>query len=184
MGKEILSMAGLPRLVAVALAADFGSTLFNTVLPDGGLPAWIFSGRSLGASTNDYDVYVFDGNGSVVSASTDVQNGQNDPYELLPTLEVGQRVAVVKYSGADRFLHLDTGRGILEVSTPGAVHGHNASGATNAFSVAATWVRTPPAPFSGGQSTPSTLQLGWSATHVLQHRCSPPRRATSTSTGE
>ena len=58
----------------------------------------------------------------------------------------------MKTAGESRYLSLTTGRAILTFSTSGCVRGHNASGANNAFSVAATRVKTPPAPFVAGET--------------------------------
>ncbi len=128
---------------------DFGGATYNTVLPGGGFTRLdLFWADPLGASTNDYDVYVLNSSDQVVRISNNVQDGDDDPYESLPFLAVGERVVIVKNSGsADRFLSLMTLRGRLAISTPGSVRGHNASGASNAFSVAAIRVNAPPAPF-------------------------------------
>lgn len=127
---------------------DFGGLTYNTVLPGGGLTRLdLFWADPLGASTNDYDVYVLNSADQVVRSSTNVQDGDDDPYESLPFLGVGERVVIVKNSGADRFLSLMTLRGRLTISTPGSVRGHNASGAGNAFSVAAARVSKPPGAF-------------------------------------
>ena len=96
----------------------------------------LFWADPLGASTNDYDVYVLNSTGtSVVSSSTSRQNGSQDPYESISTLASGNRIVIVKYSGAGRFLHLETGRGRLVINTPGNTKGHAC--ATNSFCVAA-----------------------------------------------
>ena len=97
----------------------------------------LFWADPLGASTNDYDVYVLNSTGtSVVASSTTRQNGAQDPYENTATLVSGERIVIVKYSGAGRFLHLESGRGVLVINTPGNTKGHSC--ATNAFCVAAT----------------------------------------------
>src|SRR5262249_49219455 len=75
--------------------------------------------------------------------------------EFVGPLNAGERVVVVKFSGAARFLHVDTNRGRLAISTAGSTRGHNASGATNAFCVAATnALRSFPSAFSGGATNP------------------------------
>lgn len=134
---------------------DFGGTTVNPFAPGGGFRRVdLFWSDPLGHSTNDYDVYVLDAQGNVAALSTNVQNGNDDPIESIPSLGVGDRIVVVKYAGAGRFLHLSTGRGVLTVRTGGAVTGHNASAAPNAFSVGATWVKSPPQPFVGGPANP------------------------------
>jgi len=91
--------------------------------------------------------------------STNPQTGSQNPYETVSTLNVGERIVIVQRTGAAlRFLHLDTGRGRLTISTAGCVRGHNASGAANAFSVAASDVANSfPNPFSGGVTNPIEL---------------------------
>jgi len=108
----------------------------------------------LGASTNDYDLYVLDATGvTVVSASTTVQNGGQDPYEIVAPPNVGERVVVVLATGTNRFLHLDTIRGQLSVNTAGNITGHPT--ARNAFACSAVDVHTAyPNPFSGGAANP------------------------------
>ena len=138
---------------------DFGGgTTFNTVAPGGNnLRADLFWPDPLGLSANDYDLFVLDATGTaVVRMSTNPQTGTQDPYEFVNTLNVGERIVIVQRAGAAlRFLHLDTGRGRLTISTEGCVRGHNASGAANAFSVAATDVANSfPNPFSGGVTNP------------------------------
>ena len=113
----------------------------------------LFWADPLGGSTNDYDLYVVDSSGSVVSSSSNIQDGNDDPYEAIGSVAGGERLVVVKYSGESRFLHLSAGRSYLEFSTTGATRGHNASGAANALGVGAARVSSPPAPFSAVTST-------------------------------
>ena len=134
---------------------DFGGTTYNTVLAGVGFERLdLMWTDPLGHSTNDYDVYVLDSSGNVVRSSTNDQNGSADPYESIDSLNVGQRIVILKYSGVPRFLHLSTGRGHLTIATAGATYGHNASGAGNAFCVAAARVPSPAAPFVGGSTNP------------------------------
>ena len=126
---------------------DFGGTTYNTVLPGGFGRVDLFWADPVGASANDYDVYVLDSSGAVVRSSTNVQDGDDDPYESIPSLGVGERIVIVKASGEDRYLSLTTFRAVLAVSTAGSVRGHNASGAANAFSVAAVRTPSPTVPF-------------------------------------
>ncbi len=52
----------------------------------------------LGASNNDYDVYVLNAAGtSILRASDGFQNGTQDPYEAISTLNVGEKIAIVKF---------------------------------------------------------------------------------------
>jgi hypothetical protein len=65
----------------------------------------------------------------------------------------GERVVIVQYAGAARFLHLDTNRGQLTISTAGSTHGHATTTSPMSFSVAATPAAvpfeppTPPGPY-------------------------------------
>lgn len=92
----------------------------------------------LGGSGNDYDLYVLNAAGTaVVASSANVQSGTQDPYEDAGNCFTGERIVLVKKAAAaNRFLHLNTNRGVLTVSTAGVVYGHNAS--LNTISVAAT----------------------------------------------
>lgn len=92
----------------------------------------------LGGSSNDYDLYVLNAAGtSVVTASTNTQDGNDDPVEDVGNRTAGQRIVIVKKAAAAaRFLHLNTNRGRLAISTPGVIYGHN--GSLNSISVAAT----------------------------------------------
>ena len=134
---------------------DFGNaTLFNTATGFGG-GAFLFWADPLAASTNDYDLFVLDANGTtVLGASTTAQTGTQNPIEgLIGNLSPGLRVVVVKVSGDVRFLHLDTIGGQLQVNTAGQGRGHAA--ATNSFSVAAVDIAHAfPNPFAGGGQDP------------------------------
>lgn len=101
----------------------------------------------LGGSGNDYDLYVLNSTGTTVNASsTNVQSGTQDPLEDAGNRAVGERVVIVKKAAAaNRFLHLNTNRGVLTASTNGTVYGHNAG--LNTISVAAT--PSGPATFDG-----------------------------------
>ena len=136
---------------------DFGGSTFNTVLPNAIsslMRADLFWSDPLGSSTNDYDLYVIDSTGAVVRSSTNIQDGHGDPYEEVPIVQIGERLVIVKASGADRFLHLATYGGRLAFSSNGSIRGHNATIAENAFCVAASRVPSPSALFTGGSSNP------------------------------
>lgn len=133
---------------------SFGATAYDNVTQQGS-GVVLFWSDPLGASTNDYDLYVLDTTGAnVVSSSTTVQNGAQDPFEIIVNPpSVGQRVVVVKATGDPRFLHLDTLRGQLAIGTDGNIRGHTAT--TNAYAVAAVDVHTAyPGPFTGGAANP------------------------------
>ncbi len=141
---------------------SFGATSFDTIAAGGGSRRVdLFWADPLGGSSNDYDLFVLNSTGTtVLAASTNSQTGSQNPYEAIGppafTPAVGQRIVIVRANAAaNRFLHLDTGRARLAINTNGNVRGHNASGAANAFSVAATDVANSPASaFAGGATNP------------------------------
>ena len=111
-----------------------------------------------GASANDYDLYLLDASlTNVVAASTNVQDGTQDPFEILDSTasdDTGNRIVVVKFSGADRFLHVNSHRGQLAAATDGQIFGHPA--AEGAMAVAAVDVATAGGGvFTGGAANPT-----------------------------
>jgi subtilisin family serine protease len=101
----------------------------------------LFWSDPLGASTNDYDLYMLDSLGDIVYTSSNPQTGTQDPYEHIDDpaqYSDGYYLVVTLYSGTGRFLHLDFGRGVLDWATAGCIRGHNACDAPNSFTVAAT----------------------------------------------
>ncbi len=131
---------------------DFGGgTLFNTVSlqSSGGAGTYLKWSDPLGGSANDYDFYVLDSTGTtVISASTNIQSGTQDPLEIVAQPTTGRRLVVARKVGAaDRFLHINTNRGRLANSTSGVVHGHNSG--RNTQTTAASPARGPfPSAFS------------------------------------
>ena len=92
----------------------------------------------LGASTNDYDLYLLDKSiTEVVRASTTMQDGEQDPLEGFSGSDddVDRRLMVVRSSGEDRYIRLNAFRGELEHATAGQTFGHPA--AENTVGVAA-----------------------------------------------
>ncbi|QYG93327.1 tandem-95 repeat protein [Iamia sp. SCSIO 61187] len=111
----------------------------------------------LGGATNDYDLYVVNAAGTaIVDASTNTQDGNDDPVEIVGEVFEGERLIVTKYSGESRFLAVHTSRGRLAFATAGATFGHNAS--VDAISTAATpaagafTAGAPTGPFPGTHS--------------------------------
>jgi subtilisin-like proprotein convertase family protein len=109
-----------------------------------GVPAILQWNDALGHSGNDYDLYAVDGAGNVVAFSNDVQDGTQDAFEgfLVPFVSGGAKLAVVKFSGADRYFQITpfrglfaSGGGLTGFNTPGVTRGHSAVPA--AYSVAA-----------------------------------------------
>jgi hypothetical protein len=149
-------VAGTPVNGKGGFIHSFGSANYDTVTKPSSinLPTVLFWSDPLNASTNDYDLFVLDPTGtSIVDSSTTTQNGTQDPYEAINPPSAGELVVVVLASGTNRFLHLDTERGQLAVSTQGSTRGHDC--ATNAFNVAATDAKKSyPNPFTGGAFNP------------------------------
>ena len=123
---------------------SFGGPNFNSLTRDSG---WIslYWSDPLGGSANDYDLFLLNAAGTVViNASTDVQTGTQDPYEIVIPALAGERLVVVKKpSAAARMLHLNTNRGRLAIATAGQTHGHNSTTAPYSFGVAATPAQGP-----------------------------------------
>ena len=121
---------------------DFGGSNSNAIAALG-LALQLKWADPLGASANDYDLYLFDETlTELLANSTDTQEGGSDPYERVPlsAAEVGSRLVVVKASGEDRYLRLNTLRGRLEQATEGQIFGH--LGAKSAVTAAAVDART------------------------------------------
>ncbi len=140
---------GLPITAALGTLHNFsGGTLYN-ILTLGGRITLKWS-DPLGLSANDYDLYVTNaGATAIVAASTNVQDGNDNPYEDAGTRATGERIYILKKNAAaQRALHLNTNRGLLTFHTPGVIYGHNAAG--SAYTVAATPTSVP---FGGTAST-------------------------------
>ncbi|MEJ7655133.1 MAG: S8 family serine peptidase, partial [Chloroflexia bacterium] len=117
---------------------------FNRITLGGGGPVNLFWAEPLGGATSDYDLFILNAAGTaIVSSSTNVQNGTQDPAEqtppalMLPTTGSWSERA----SGSDRFLHVNTNRSRLQFPTSGSIRGHSI--AAEAYSVAATPVFPP-----------------------------------------
>ena len=96
-----------------------------------------------GRASSDYDLVLADaGLTRVLAASTNVQDGSQDPFEQIDsrfTDDTGARLLVIRRSGEDRFLHMNTIRGVLAIGTDGQTSGHAA--ARGAIGVAAVDAR-------------------------------------------
>ena len=152
---------------------SFGTGTFNTLFSSRGYtPVHLFWADPLRGSENDYDLFILDSTGSEVrSASNDFQNGVQDPFEFVGRVFDEERIVVVKSSGENRFLHLDTREGRLDVSTAGNVRGHDA--ASGAICVAAV---------RAGESFPHTFH-GAPKNSVEGFSSDGPRRVFFTSDG-
>lgn len=138
---------------------DFGDgNISNRVESSSPAVLGLFWSDPLGASNNDYDLFVLNSTlTTILDASTDFQNGDDDPVEIVNGAFTGERVVVWKSSDAlPRAIHLDNFGGQLAISTPGSTHGHSSSAA--AFGVAAVDVVTANrGPFTGGPTEPVEL---------------------------
>jgi hypothetical protein len=108
----------------------------------------------LGASCNDYDLFLMDSSLSNVPLdySINYQGCNADPYEQIGAPSAGDVIVVVLYDGSPRALHLATNRGQLAINTAGATFGHNAAG--SAITVAATPAQS--TIFTAGNQSPET----------------------------
>jgi hypothetical protein len=146
----------------------YGASTFNVITGTTGALILTWS-DPIGASVNDYDLYVLDSTAAHVAlASTYTQDasGPADPVEWLYTsVPANYIILIAKYDGAARYLHLSTNRGAIEFNTPGASYGHNAS--KQAYGVAATpafWSfgpspTWPTGPFPGAFSATNHVEL-------------------------
>ena len=146
---------------------NFGGGDFDTITAPGEQVVGLFWSDPLGGSHNDYDLYLLNSTGaSILGASTNIQNGTQDPVELIGSANVinNNRLVVFQNTGAaNRFLHLELFRGQLMVSTSGETHGHAA--ASGAYTTAATPAATPidatktvPGPFPGPFTTANQIE--------------------------
>ena len=141
--------AGSPLTVNgqwVGTRHDFGEGVEANRITKDGLGFALQWADPLGASANDYDLFLVDEGGDVLRSSTDSQSGTQDPIEYISSSLLfnsvdytDARLVIVKFAGADRYLRLDTIRGQLAVATDGQMTGHSAAAST--VSVAAVDVR-------------------------------------------
>jgi len=119
-------------------------------------PTNLYWSDPLGASSNDYDLFLVNAAGTtLLDSSTNIQSGTQDPYEEV-NQATNDRVVILKKTGAaGRFLHLNANRGTLSIATTGQTHGH--SQAVNGYSVAATPAATA---FSGTNVGPYPNPFG------------------------
>jgi hypothetical protein len=123
---------------------NFGGQNFDTLtVSGGGAPINLIWSDPLGGSSNDYDLFRLNAAGTtIIASSTNIQSGTQDPIEQISQSTANPRIVILKKVGAaGRFLHLDTNRGQLSISTQGNTHGHNA--ASGAYGVAATPAYSP-----------------------------------------
>jgi len=124
---------------------ETGNTVTTDLRPDTGGEAPFFTlqwNDPQGASGNDYDLFLLDaGMMNVIGASTNTQDGTQNPYEEIDSRGVdhtGAHLVVVLTAGnPDRFIRLNTHRGMLMHATEGQIYGHPA--ARGALAVAAVF---------------------------------------------
>lgn len=116
----------------------------------------------LGASTNDYDLFILNSSGTaLLDFSVGAQDGTQDPLEIVGSdagYPAGARIVVVRFSGAARAMHVDTNRGALSIATAGSTFGHNA--AQDTMTTAATYwnsAKTGTRPFVGATNPNETF---------------------------
>jgi subtilisin-like proprotein convertase family protein len=150
--------SGIGALTGLGDVHDFGRGVVSDRTEGFGGPVVLYWSDRAGASANDYDLFILDNAlTTVAAASTDVQDGDDDPIEFLGFLvPPGLRVVILKSSGADRALHLVDFGGELGLATAGAIQGHAA--VKSAFGVAAVDAAVAgTGSFTGGASNPVEL---------------------------
>jgi hypothetical protein len=120
-------------------AADFGGDAQNQIVGGSTSVYTLHWSDPQGGSANDYDLLITNHGSTVVfAASTDPQDGDDDPFEAIAAIpqDEGRYLVVIRFSGAERALSLRSNGGELEFATEGEVSGHPA--ARGAVAVAAT----------------------------------------------
>jgi hypothetical protein len=134
-------------------AHDYGGgDITNEVTQDSPSAFTLHWSDPLGASANDYDLFLTNKTGTlIVAASTNVQSGSGDPFEIIGSgpNDKGRQLIIVRTAGQARFLHLNANRGALEHASVGQIGGH--PGARGAVAVAAVDARGKTAGFTGSE---------------------------------
>ncbi len=115
-------------------AAGAGDNTSTVVVPAGGALTCILQWNDpFGGSANDYDLVLLDEALNVITASTDVQDGTQDPIEVIDVVNQGgadalANIVIDRFAGDARRLELFClGAGALEhVTTAGSIIGHPA----------------------------------------------------------
>lgn len=139
-GNYLASAAPVPApLVGGGTPHDFGDGGVSNLVTVGGAVSVLHWTDPFFTAANDYDIYDLDGAlTTIFDSSADVQDGAGGddfPVEIMGASFTGERLVVMKFSGADRMINFINFRGELNLSTNGATRGHSA--AVNAFSTAA-----------------------------------------------
>jgi hypothetical protein len=119
---------------------NFGGQNFNLLTAASTGPISLYWSDPLGGSSNDYDLFRLNAAGTAIAtASTNIQNGVQDPIEQISQSTANPRIVIVKKNSAQaRFLHLNTNRGRLSIATAGTTHGHATVTGAGTYGVAAT----------------------------------------------
>jgi subtilisin-like proprotein convertase family protein len=128
----------LPSLPVGYTVHDFGRRVVTNRIEVGGGPLTLHWSDAFDSSANDYDLFVLTPDlAAVTVAATDVQDGDDIPFEFLGfDIPADYRVVVAKKAGSeDRAIHTVLFHGELALATSGGTFGHSAVAA--AFSVAA-----------------------------------------------
>ena len=163
-GDFVASGAAIPAAIATfeggpVVLHSFGANPYTTLTAATSAVSLKWS-DPLGASANDYDLFVMDSTGTnILLQSTSNQTGTQDPYEIVQcspspcSIPVNSRIYIARVSGVARALRLDTHRGQISNGTTGSTFGHNAAG--SALSVAAVNIATAGGgAFVGGATNP------------------------------
>jgi hypothetical protein len=161
-GDFVTSAAAVPAPIAAAESPTivtlhaFSGNPFTTLTAASTFISLKWS-DALGASGNDYDLFVMNSSGTTILASgTNNQTGTQDPVETVSgSFPVGARIYIAKFSGVARALRIDTNRGRIALAdgTDGSTFGHNA--AASGFTAAAVNVGTAGGgAFVGGGTNP------------------------------
>ncbi len=143
---------------------DFGGGFIGNPILASGLVYTLHWSDPQGGSSNDYDLILVNSTlDSILAISDGPQTGSQDPFEAIAGGDdVGNYLVIQQWAdefnppGEDRFMHLNTNRGILAFATDGQTSGHSA--AANAFSVAAVNVLAANnGTFTGGPANPVEL---------------------------
>lgn len=156
---DFVAAAGRPTPITSGTAHDFGAGInYNTITVDSPSFFNLKWADALGASANDYDLYLLNSTRTTIyDYSVDLQDGNDDPYESIDSFkfnDTGNTLVIIqKTGGKTRFLHLSANRGRFSRSTAGQIGGHSA--AASALSVAAVDVATAGGGvFVGGAANP------------------------------
>jgi subtilisin-like proprotein convertase family protein len=137
---------------------DFGSGVISNFVEITGLVTTLHWSDPLGASNNDYDFFILNNTlTTVLDAGIEVQDGDDDPFEITLGAGFGTRILIFKPDSAERrAIHLNNFLGELGLATTGTIRGHAA--AANAFAVAAVDVALAgTGSFTGGPTNPVEL---------------------------